>query len=359
MTYAGSGVNYSDIDPAKVFAQQFAPGTILGPEKFGVKPFEQFRGESAYVLRLPDGSFIAHVEEGLGTKVCMADLLYSETEDPIGYEAVGQDTVAMIVNDMITLGIPPVSLQMHLAVGSGAWLKDKVRVESLFKGWFNGAIESGAAWTGGETPVLKDIINPDTAVIAGSAVGYLPRPHSPIKEKIKAGDAIIVLQSSGVHANGITLIRQIAEKQSDGGVELCRKSLIPTRVYVKAVNALHTAGIIPHYAIHITGHGWRKIMRARQPFVYVIDSTPWPIPEIFTMVQELGNVDDKEMWGNYNMGAGFALIVDRKDVDHTLKVCCQAGYVTYMVGHVEDGEKQVIIKPQNLRFEDESMKLRG
>ena len=359
MTYAASGVDYADIDPAKVLAQHFAPQTIEGPDWLNVKPLEEFRGESAYVLQLPDGSHIAHVEEGLGTKVLMADFLYKQTGDSKGYDAVGQDTVAMIVNDMATLGVPPVSLQMHLAVGGGDWLKDRTRVQVLYEGWLNGTFEAGVAWTGGETPVLKDIVTPNSAVIAGSVVGYLPQPHSPIREKIMPGDAIIMLTSSGVHANGITLIRKLAELQPDGGLDLCRKTLVPTRVYVKAMNALHIAGIIPHYAIHITGHGWRKIMRARSPFTYVIESIPWPMPDIFTTIQELGNIEPKEMWGNYNMGAGWALIVARKDVDVTLSVLtCQASYTAFVVGHVENGPKQVVIKPVGLTFEDESMKLR-
>jgi len=359
MTYAGSGVNYGDIDPAKVLAQSFAPKTITGPEWLGVTPLEEFRGESAYVLKLPDGSHIAHVEEGLGTKVLMADYLYKQTGESNGYNAVGQDTVAMIVNDMATLGVPPVSLQMHLAVGDGDWLKDRIRVQALYEGWLNGASEAGVAWTGGETPVLKDIVAPNTAVIAGSVVGYLPRPHSPIREKITAGDAIIMITASGVHANGITLIRKIAEQQPDGGLDLCRKTLVPTRVYVKAMNALHIAGIIPHYAIHITGHGWRKIMRARSPFTYVIESIPWPMPDIFTTIQKLGNIEPKEMWGNYNMGAGWALIVARKDVDVALSVLtCHASYTAFVVGHVEDGPRSVEIKPVDLTFYDESMKLR-
>ena len=116
MTYAKAGVNYNDIDPAKVRAQQLAPLTITGPKWLGVTALEKFRGESAYVLRVP-GGHIAHVEEGLGTKVCIADLLYKKTGDPIGYNVVGQDTVAMILNDAATLGVPPVSLQMHLAAG--------------------------------------------------------------------------------------------------------------------------------------------------------------------------------------------------------------------------------------------------
>ena len=359
MTYAGSGVNYADIDPAKVLAQQFALNTITGPEWLGVKPLEGFRGESAYVLELPYGSHIAHVEEGLGTKVLMADFLYEQTRNSKGYAAIGQDTVAMIVNDMATLGVPPVSLQMHLAVGGGEWLKDRARVQALYSGWLNGALEAGVTWTGGETPVLKDIVAPNTAVIAGSVVGYLPRPHSPIREKITAGDAIIAITASGVHANGITLIRKIAEQQPDGGLDLCRKTLVPTRVYVKAMNALHEAGIIPHYAIHITGHGWRKIMRARSPFTYVIESIPWPVPDIFTTIQKLGNIKLEEMWGNYNMGAGWALIVARKDVDVILSVLtCHAGYTAFVVGHVEDGPKKVVIKPIDLTFEDDSMKLR-
>lgn len=357
MTYAAAGVNYAEIDPAKVLAQQLAPQTVSGPDWLGVHGQEHFRGESAYVLQLPMGDHIAHVEEGLGTKVLMADLYYQLTGNTGGYYAVGMDTVAMIVNDMATLGVHPVSLQMHLAVGSGEWLKDADRVKALYEGWLEGAKQSSAIWSGGETPVLKGIVTADSAVIAGSAVGYLPTPYLPVKENIQPGDLIIALASSGLHANGVTLVRSIAEGQPDEGLELCQKALVGTTVYVNAVNAVIRAGIVPHYMIHITGHGWRKIMRARAPFTYVINDL-LPIPAIFKDIRDLGSIGREEMWGNYNMGAGFAFIVSPEDEDDIVDLCTAVGYTAQVVGRVEKGPKRVIIHPADVTFDDASMTLR-
>ena len=204
---------------------------------------------------------------------------------------------------------------------------------------------------------MPDIINPGTAVIAGSVVGYLPRKYSPIYEKIKHGDVIILLGSSSVHSNGITLVRRLAAKEPNDGLQLCREALVPTRIYVSAMNALLVSGIVPHYAIHITGHGFRKIMRARPEFTYVIEDVPVP-HRIFGTIQKLGNIKPREMWGNYNMGAGFALIVDPKQADATVLACSKAGYSTFVAGHVENGPKQVKILPAKITFEDDSMKLR-
>ncbi len=357
LTYASSGVDYGDLDPAKVLGQRLGEQTGKGPNWLGVMQLEGYRGESAPILMIP-GGFISHVEEGLGTKVLMADLLYDLTGDASGYACAAQDTVAMIVNDMITLGIPPVSLQMHLAVGSGNWLRDVPRVEALMHGWRDACIQSGAAWTGGETPALKDIVDPGTAVLAGSAAGYLPNPHVPFREEIEAGDKIIGFESSGVHANGISLVRKIASSlPEDRALDIYWKALVPTVNYVKLVNELIRRGIRPSYVIHVTGHGWRKIMRAKPSFTYRITRLQ-PEHEIFGDIQSLGNVEKEEMWGNYNMGTGFALIVRPQAVGSIYAVAADTGYRALEIGEVEAGPKRVIIEPVDVAFEEKDMSIR-
>lgn len=357
-TYAGAGVNYEEIDPAKLHAQRMARTLPPPPGWLKVLPLEVFRGESASVMKLSSGDHIAHVEEGLGTAVCMADFLYKETGDPSGYSVVGVHTVAMIVNDMITVGVPPVSLQMHLAAEDGKWLADMRRIGSLFEGWTHACWQAGAAWTGGETPVLKDIVVPGTGVVAGSAVGYLPAPFLPVSENIAVGDMIVGIASSGVHANGISLIRRtIAPTLSDNGLDFFRQALVPTPIYVQAVTNLIQEGIIPSYLINVTGHGLRKTMRAKGEFTYDLTNLP-PIPLIFHKIQELGGVAPTEMWGNYNMGVGFMVIVRPKDTDRTLTCIAAAGHKAQIIGVVEKGPKQVLIRQHGVEFKAQDLALR-
>jgi phosphoribosylformylglycinamidine cyclo-ligase len=358
-TYAGSGVSYKDLDQSKVRAQQLATHTLSGVEWLGVKPLEHYRGESSYVFQLPDGSHIATVDEGLGTKIEIANYVYTATSDPYGYYVVGQDTVGMIVNDLATIRIPPISLQMHISVGTGSWLTDSSRVGALYGGWVDATVESGAVWSGGETPALPGIIKKGTAVLAGSATGYLPTPHLPLKENIKVGDVIIGVASDGIMANGISLYRQVADAQPKKlRLEMCLRALVPTLIYSPIIKMLILANIMPSYMIHVTGHGWRKLMRARSPFRYVITKL-MPVPPVFTDFQKLGKISTREMWGNYNMGVGWIMIVRKGDVKTVLTLCRDLDFTADVIGHVEEGPKSVVIKPlRGLTFKDDSMKLR-
>lgn len=359
-TYAGAGVSYADIDPAKVYAQKLASKTVSGVQWLGLSPQEQFRGESAYVIRLPlERGYIGHVEEGLGTKIIMADTLYELEGDPSGYTVVGQDTVGMIVNDLLTTGLLPVSLQMHLAAGSGDWLKDDVRVAALFEGWLRGTQHSGAVWSGGETPVLPGIVNAETAVIAGSAVGFLPHPHTPIEECISAGDLIVGIPSSGVMSNGISLLRKIADAQpKKERIELLRLALKPTIIYADVIKEFMARKIKPCYVIHVTGHGWRKLMRARNPFTYVVDDV-LPVLDVFRKYQIAGKISKKEMWGNYNMGTGFIAIFNPRVASIAVECLNRIGHkAAKIIGRVENGPRSVVIKPMRLKFTEADMKLR-
>lgn len=133
MTYAGTGVNYDAMDPFKRMAQLAARETAENIERFGVREIESSRGESAYLIETTY-SYLAHVEEGLGTKNLVADAMYALNSNKSYYDHIAQDTVAMIVNDMITLGALPLSVAMHLAVGTSDWFKDEKRAGDLIDG---------------------------------------------------------------------------------------------------------------------------------------------------------------------------------------------------------------------------------
>lgn len=372
MTYAGTGVDYDSMDPFKRAAQLAGRETAGNIQRLGVSELEMSRGESVYLIEMPD-CFLAHVEEGLGTKCKVADAMHDLTGRTF-YGQVAQCTVAMIVNDMITLGALPLSVAMHLAVGASSWFNDEKRTGDLIAGWHHACDLAHCAWGCGETPTLKGIIDPNSVVLSGSAMGIIKPKERVIPCRIIRGDAIILIGSSGIHANGLTLAREIAGKLPDGyltklsdGRSYGESLLDPTIIYVPLIEDCLNAGIPIHYAVNITGHGWRKLMRAPGAFTYVINDIPEPQP-VFRFIQENGPVDDREAYGNLNMGAGFALYVPEGFVTRVMAIAkkldlpaINAGYIertTGVTGVLID-EKRVIIRPiDGLEFKGSTLCVR-
>ena len=215
MTYAGSGVDYGALDPFKRRAQLAGRSTADVIRRLGVSEVEMSRGESAYLIETPD-SFLAHVEEGLGTKNLVADAMYRLVPARSYYDHIAQDTVAMIVNDMVTLGALPLAVAMHLGVGSSDWFKDDRRAGELVDGWRKACELARCAWGGGETPTLSGVVEAAAVVLAGSAIGIVKPKGRLIRANIQHGDAIVLFESSGIHANGLTLARAIADARRTG-----------------------------------------------------------------------------------------------------------------------------------------------
>lgn len=363
MTYKDSGVDYQIMDPFKRQAQKAGQATAQNISRFGFSEVEMSRGESCYLIETPD-SFLAHVEEGLGTKNLVADKMYQLTGKSY-YDQVAQDTVAMIVNDMITLGALPLSVEMHLAVGDSKWFNNERRTSDCIEGWKKACMLARCAWGGGETPTLKGIVVPDAVVLSGSAIGIVKPKERLIIANIQHGDVIVLIGSSGIHANGLTMAREIAEKLQDGyrtklsdGRTYGETLLDPTHIYVALVENCLNYGVNIHYAVNITGHGWRKLMRAMQPFVYIVEHLPEQLP-IFDFIQKQGPVDDREAYGNFNMGAGFALYMSEADIVKVQKVAGDLGLVALHAGHIEQSEtKKVVIKPKNLEYFDSTLGVR-
>ena len=367
MTYAGTGVDYGAMDPFKRMAQLAARETAGNISRLNggeFKEFEASRGESAYLIEAAK-SFFAHVEEGLGTKNLVADAMYALTSKSF-YDQIAQDTVAMIVNDMATLGALPLSVAMHLAVGTSDWFNDEKRCQDLVNGWKKACDLSRCIWGGGETPTLKDIIIPGTVVLSGSAMGIVKPKERLIQGIIRDGSAIVIIESSGIHANGLTLARKIAAKLPDGyltklsdGRTYGEALLDPTHIYVGLIEDCLNAGVKIDYAVNVTGHGWRKFMRSTRPFTYVIEELPKQQP-IFDFIQQHGPVDDKEAYGNLNMGAGFALYVhDARDIGKIREIAKLNCLSAYHAGFItEDGKKRVVIKPKGLEYAGETLAVR-
>jgi len=362
LTYKQSGVNYKTIDYLKRIAQVAGKNTIKNlPENY--KEVSASRGESAHVVDAGEYYF-ASVIEGLGTKSLVADEMYRLTGKTY-YDSLAYDTVAMIVNDLITVGAKPLTLMAYWAAGSSSWFEDKKRSDDLVSGWTKASNDSGTVWGGGETPVLSGVIEKDKIDLAGACFGIInPKKNLCLGEKLQAGDRIILFESSGIHANGLTLARKIAESlpngyltKVDGEKTYGELLLTPTIIYAKLIEDLLKNNIDIHYMVNITGHGWRKLMRHKKELTYRITNLP-PVPKVLQFITEQGKLDEKEAYGNLNMGAGYAIFVSEKDVAQVLKLSEAHNIKAYAYGIVEEGVKKVIIEPKNLTFSKESLQVR-
>lgn len=361
--YEKAGVSYKTLDPVKKLAQQLAKQTSTNLLQLKEKEVPQSRGESAYVWNCGD-HYRAFVIEGLGTKNLVAD----EMEGIMGktyYSAIAQDTVAAIINDLVTVGAKPEVINAYFAVGSSSWFLNKKRTEALISGWEKACDIAGAAWGGGETPTLSGIINPRTIELGGAATGIIkPKSNLILGDNLKAGDLIILIESSGIHANGLTLARKIAKKLKNGFASIMPNGkmfgeaiLTPTIIYAKFIEALQKEKVEIHYAVNITGHGWRKLMRHPKKLTYMIENIPIPQEE-FSFMQTHASLSDFEAYATFNMGAGFAIFVTTKDWSKIVKIANSQKLKAYKAGVVEKGQKQVVIIPKKIRYDEKSLDLR-
>ncbi len=362
--YGATGVDYGILDRLKREAQIQAKETAENLNRFGMQEIAASRGESAYVWEEAD-SYRAFVIEGLGTKNRAADGTRKITGKTY-YDNLAQDTVAMIVNDLIVVGADPQVVNAYFAVGSSDWFSDEQRSLDLVRGWKQACDMAGATWGGGETPTLKHIIEPDTIDLAGSAIGIVkPKERLTLGEKLTPGDAIVLVESSGIHANGLTLARAIAEELPQGyatqlpdGSLYGEALLTPTHIYANLVRDLFEQGIDIHYMVNITGHGWRKLMRAEKELSYVIEQVPLP-HSVFHFIQEQSGNSDEEMYGNFNMGAGFALFVPEAQAALITQLAKQQHNLDALhAGVVKEGARQVIINPENITFARQTLEVR-
>jgi phosphoribosylformylglycinamidine cyclo-ligase len=363
--YAAAGVDYEPLDRFKRFCQQAALATRGQLAAHGIREPESIRGESAYLLETEE-EYLAHVEEGLGTKNIVADAMIGEMGER-AYFNIGIDVVAAIVNDLITVGALPISVAMHAGVGDAGWFELGGRGEQLAAGFARGCELSGAVWGGGESPVLQGVIHKETAVLAGSAMGRIrPKQHR-IMGNVRHGDAIVLLESSGIHANGITLCRAIAARMPQGfhtkmsdGRTFGEALLEPTVIYVSFIHECQKAGIIPHYAVNVTGHGWRKLMRLAEPFVYRITKLP-PSSALFEFLCQEGGLSLSEGLATFNMGAGFGVYVAPEQVDQCLAIATRLGLKGWHAGTIEkQGDRKAVdFVEQGFSFDGESLKVRN
>lgn len=358
-------VNYGDMDPFKVDATEAAVSTSHNLRRYGYHELAASRGESSYVWDEGE-KYRAGVIEGLGTKNLVADRV--DADDPTiasHYRAIAQDSIAMIANDLIVSGADPQLLWVHIAAGESVWFSDERRTKAFNLGCAAVGNEIGVTWAGGESPALPDIIIPGASEISGFMLGEIsPKDRYVPGNTLEPGDAVVLVESSGIHANGLSTARHLSEQLPDGyqtvlpdGTTFGEALLRPTNLYVNLAQGLLDRGVTLKRLENITGHGWRKLMRAREEFTYRIHELP-PAMALFDFLKEHLQVDDSEMFGNYNMGAGLAAYTPQDEVERVIAVAAEHGYTAWHAGNVESGSKQVIIEPLKLVFAAASLGVR-
>lgn len=363
LTYEAAGLRYDRLDPFKQKAQKAARATAPLLAAHGLAEVPESRGESAYAIACRDHYLVVN-EEGLGTKNLVADATRRITGRTY-YDAIARDTVATIVNDIAVLGARPLAVCAHVACGASEWFADRKRASDFVRGFAAACSEAGAVWAGGETPALAGIVAPETVVLSGSGTGLIrPKKRIALGSKIRPGDAILLVASSGIHTNGLTLARKVAERLPGGyaarlpdGTLYGEALLVPSLLYPRAVAALQDAGLDLHYLVHVTGHGWRKLMRADRDLTYVIDES-LPVPPVFDFIRAQGRVRLREMYRTFNMGVGLAVYLPERHARRAVGVLAALGLPAVVGGRVEKGPRRVVIRPAGVVFEAGTLRIR-
>ncbi|MFI3116167.1 MAG: phosphoribosylformylglycinamidine cyclo-ligase [Clostridia bacterium] len=280
--------------------------------------------------------------DGVGTKLKFAFLMDK-------HDTVGQDLVAMCVNDILCQGARPLFFLDYLATGK---LKAE-KASEIVSGIANACAESQMALIGGETAEMPGFYQEGEYDLAGFAVGIVDRKNIIDGSRVSKGDKIIGLTSSGVHSNGYSFMRKVfLEKMQynhDTYIEEFSKTLgeellTPTKLYVKPILKVLDE-ISVNGMIHVTGGGfYENVPRILKDGLRAkFDRKTIKTPAVFNKLQELGNVSDTEMFSSFNMGIGFMIVVNEKDVDKTLEILAKNGEVASVIGEIIEGEKGVEI----------------
>ena len=363
LSYEQAGVDYARIDPLKVSAQQAAAATAVQLAGHGFTEVAASRGESAYVVDV--GPFyLASIVECLGSKAMVADEMARLTGRS-HYDTIAQDTIAMAVNDLITVGATPLVVQAYWAAGGTDWFADSQRAQALVDGWRRACEACGVAWGGGETPALAGIVEAGRIDLAAACTGIVqPKERLSLGDRLAPGDAIVIAHASGIHANGLSLARKLVERLPAGwltevqpGLSYGEALLVPTTLYAPLLEGLWRERIVPHYSANITGHGWRKLMRHPAALGYRVHTLA-PVPPVLRFIQQHAHLDDREAYGTLNMGAGFALYLPAAVADTAVEVARNLGFGAFIAGAVETGPKRLVIEPLGICFEGDELAVR-
>ena len=282
--------------------------------------------------------------DGCGTKVKLAIIMDK-------HDTMGIDAVAMCVNDIACAGGEPLFFLDYIACGKNY----PEKIADIVKGVAEGCLQSEAALIGGETAEHPGLMPEEDYDLAGFAVGACDKKEMITGENLEAGDVLIGMASTGVHSNGFSLVRKVFEKEMNRegldtyydslGKTLGEALLAPTRIYVKALKNIKKSGVTVKACSHITGGGfYENVPRMLKDGVRaVIRKDSYPVPPIFKLLAEKGQIEEPMMYNTFNMGLGMVVAVDEADVDKTMAAIKAAGDQPYVVGTIENGEKGVTL----------------
>ena len=283
--------------------------------------------------------------DGVGTKLKLAFLMDK-------HDTVGIDCVAMCVNDVVCQGARPLIFLDYIATG----YLDPEKVEKIVAGVAEGCRQAGCALIGGETAEMPDFYPAGEYDLAGFTVGLVDREKSISGERVREGDVLVGMASSGVHSNGYSLVRKLvltegrdlnAPVEAFGGKSWGETLLTPTKIYVKsALKACAAADV--HGIAHITGGGFIENIPRILPdgLTAYIDLGTWPVLPVFSELQKLGGLTDRQIYNTFNMGIGMVFAVDASEADAVIAALTACGESAYRIGEVgktgEDGERLVL-----------------
>ncbi|HEY6165592.1 MAG TPA: phosphoribosylformylglycinamidine cyclo-ligase [Nitrososphaeraceae archaeon] len=335
MTYRRAG-----IDVKKIRAAQKSIGDIISLTHSFPAIGNVISGFGHYAGLIDIGSKILAMHcDGVGTKVIIAQMMSR-------FDNIGIDCVAMNVNDIICLGAHPLAFIDYIALRSA----NQHVVQEIAKGLVKGARQSDMAIIGGETAILPDLINGEdknTFDLVGMVLGIVDKPNIILGDKIKIGDIILGVESSGLHSNGYTLARKVLLSKysvDDTAPHLVHtvgeEMLTPTMIYVKPIiEILKQKHISIHGLAHITGGSFTKLARLNKKIRYNLDNLP-KAHGIFKQIQIDGRIKTKEMYKTFNMGIGFCIILPKPSVDAVISIFKKYNMGCSRIGIVDEKEEK-------------------
>ena len=283
--------------------------------------------------------------DGCGTKVKLAILMDK-------HDTIGIDAVAMCVNDIICVGAKPLFFLDYIACGKNV----PEKIAEIVGGVAEGCVQSGAALIGGETAEHPGLMPVDEYDLAGFAVGIVDKKKIIDNTRMKAGDVVIALPSTGIHSNGFSLCRKVFDidnnnpelyiaREELGGKTIAESLLVPTKIYVKPVLALLDQVDVKGIS-HITGGGFYENIPRSIPdgLCARIDKSAVRILPIFRLIAKTGNIPERDMFNTFNMGVGMSVIVPAAQADRALEILTTQGEDAYVIGSIVKNEEKVILE---------------
>ena len=334
ITYKKSGVDIASAGIFKSKIKHMMRGSFRKEVLGGIGGFGSFFGLQKDKYKDP---ILVSSSDGVGTKLQIAKLMNK-------HDTVGIDAVAMNVNDILCVGAEPLFFLDYIAFTK---VKEEILVD-LVKGINGGCIESGCSLIGGETAQMPGMYRPGEYDIAGFCVGVVERKNIIDGSKIKAGDLVIGLESSGIHSNGYSLVRKVLSRLEQK--KMSKELLTPTRIYVKPILNLlnakrYTLYAAVHGIAHITGGAfYDKISRILPDNINArINKGSWPVPKIFKLIQNKSRIADIEIYHTLNMGIGIVLIVKPHAARYIIAKLASMKLKAWIIGETVKGKKEVEI----------------